>query len=626
VSLLILSLIASAPLAPASDEDAAASIVVTASRRPVEAAEAPASATVVDEETLDSLALPIAADVLRLTPGVSVSQSGPRGSQTQLRIRGAEANHTLLFVDGIRFNDPAAGNEARFELLTADALSRLEIVRGPQSALWGSEALGGVVAVETANALPDRGLSAIGEYGSLDSSRLGGQFAARSGSFGVSGSGGWLRSEGIDSFGAGGERDGFENRQASLKGVFAPREGVEVGAVGHWMEGTSEFDGSDPATFRRADTLDETENRIRAVRGWVDADLKGWAVSADASYLDSSNRNRLAETPLNRTAGERLSAGAQASRSFGGHRLTAAAEHEAEDFRARDQVFFGGTDQDRSRSLTAVVGEWRAEWFDAFATDLAVRHDSFTAFRDATTFRASALVRPVAGWRVHAAYGEGIAQPTFFDLFGFFPGSFVGNPALKPESSRGWEAGVRWESGAFAAGATGFSNRLKDEVVGTFDPATFLAGTANATGKSYRRGVEVDASWRPSGDVLLAANYTFLDSEERQVAGAALVREVRRPRHSANLIATGKHGRFSWGASGAWVGRRIDMDFDTFPAQRVTLDDYLLASIRVGWEVINGVEAFARAENAFDDRYQDVAGYATAGRTVHAGLRLRFGD
>jgi vitamin B12 transporter len=469
-------------------------------------------------------------------------------------------------------------------------------------------------------------MSALGEYGSLDSSRLAGQFAARSGSFGVSGSGGWLRSDGIDSLGAGGDRDGFRNLQASLKSVFAPREGVEIGAVGHWMEGTSEFDGLDPVTFRRADTLDETRNRLRAVRGWVDAEVGGWSLGADAGYLDSANRNRLADTPLNRTAGERLSAGAQASRSFGGHRVTAAIEHEAEDFRARDQVFFGGTDQDRSRSLTAVVGEWRAEWSDAFATDLALRHDSFSAFADATTFRASALVRPVDGWRIHAAYGEGIAQPTFFDLFGFFPGSFVGNPALKPESSRGWEAGVRWEGGMWAAGATLFSNRLTDEIVDTFDPVTFTASTANATGKSRRRGLELDASWRPSEAVLVAANYTFLDSEERQVAGAALVREVRRPRHSANLAATGEHGRFSWGASGAWVGKRTDLDFDSFPAQRVTLDDYLLASIRVGWKLMDGVEAFARAENAFDDRYQDVVGYATSGRTVHAGLRLRFGD
>jgi vitamin B12 transporter len=185
---------------------------------------------------------------------------------------------------------------------------------------------------------------------------------------------------------------------------------------------------------------------------------------------------------------------------------------------------------------------------------------------------------------------------------------------------------VRWESGAFAAGASVFSNRLRQEIVGTFDPVTFIAGTANASGKSRRRGLELDASWRPSNDVLVAANYSFLDSEERQVAGAALVRELRRPRHSVNLLATGTHGRFSWGASGAWVGKRSDTDFGSFPAQRVTLNDYFLASLRVGWEVVDGVEAFARAENAFDAGYQDVFGYATAGRTVHAGLRLRFGD
>src|SRR3546814_8940861 len=102
---------------------------VCSSDLPVAAVETGVSATIFDKQTLDALALPATSDVLRLAPGVSVSTTGPRGTQSQLRIRGAEANHTLLFVDGIRFNDPAAGNEARFELLTNDSLSRLEVVR-----------------------------------------------------------------------------------------------------------------------------------------------------------------------------------------------------------------------------------------------------------------------------------------------------------------------------------------------------------------------------------------------------------------------------------------------------------------------------------------------------------------
>ncbi|WP_158266441.1 TonB-dependent receptor plug domain-containing protein [Allosphingosinicella deserti] len=621
-------LILAALAAPTTAADAATqdSIVVTAAREPLDAESAPVSVTIFGSETMQALGLPSATDLLRLSPGVSVATTGPRGTQTQLRIRGAEANHTLLFVDGIRFNDPAAGNEARFELLTTDSLSRVEIVRGPQSALWGSEALGGVIAIETADPIGGTKASLLGEYGSFDSVRASAQFAAGTDTAGVSGSAGWLSSDGIDSFGDGGENDGFETFSASLKGIVRPADGIELGVAGHWIEGTSEFDGTDPVTFARADTLDETRNRIGAIRGWAKADVDGWSLQGDLGWLGSTNRNRLDDEPLNRTSGERLSAGAQVSRTLGRSRLTAAIEHQAEDFRARDQVYFGGTDQDRGRHLTAFIGEWHARWSEQISTDLSVRHDSFSEFRDATTFRAAAVIEPTAGWRLHAAYGEGIAQPSFYDLYGFFPGSFAGNPMLKAESSRGWEAGARWQSGAFSAGITGFSNRLNSEIVDTYDPATFLSSTANAQGKSRRRGIELDGSWRLSAAATIGVNYTYLDAEEQKTSGTTPIRELRRPRHSANLIANGTAGRLSWGATAGYVGKRGDTDFDFFPSPRVTLDDYLLASLRLGWRINDRIEAYARIENAFDADYQDVVGYNTPGRAGYAGLRIRFGD
>src|SRR4051812_37384831 len=388
-------LLVSSLAAPAADAPA---IVVTAARTPLPAADSPASDTIFDDEALDDLALPAVPDLLRLSPGVAVAATGPRGTQTQVRIRGAEANHTLVFLDGIRFNDPAAGNEARFELLTADSLAHLEIVRGPQSALWGSEALGGVVAAETPDPFRAAGFEALGEYGSLGSARASARYALRAGGIGVMATAGWLSSDGIDSFGAGGERDGFWNRNASLKIEAHPSPAVRIGAVGHWIEGNSDYDGFDPITFRRADTSDETRNRIAAVRGWASAEWGGWTARADSSYLDSANRNRLDGAPLNGTFGDRLALDAQLSRQLGGHRITAALEHESESFQARDTIYFGGTDQDRSRRLTAIAGEWRAEWSPAIVTDLALRHDSFSAFADATTFRASLLVRPVQGF------------------------------------------------------------------------------------------------------------------------------------------------------------------------------------------------------------------------------------
>jgi vitamin B12 transporter len=618
MSILILI---SALAAQAADDRA---IVVTASRAPVAAADSAASVTTFDEEALDDLSLPALPDLLRLAPGVSVATTGPRGTQTQVRIRGAEANHTLVFVDGIRFNDPAAGNEARFELLTSDSLSRLEIVRGPQSALWGSEALGGVIADETADPFRGGGFEGLAEYGSLDSARLSGRYAVRAGDVGVMASAGWLRSDGIDSFG-GGERDGFDNANASLKIEARPSDAIHLGVTGHWIESTSQYDGFDPLTFLRADTLDETRNRIAAVRGWAEGRWGGWTIDAGASYLDSANRNRLDGAPLNSTFGDRLTLDAQLSRQFGAHRITAAVEHESESFQARDTIYFGGTDQDRSRRLTAVAGEWRAEWSPAIVTDLALRHDSFSAFKDATTYLASLLVRPVHGVGLHAAYGEGIAQPTFYDLYGFFPGSFVGNPALTPERSRGWEAGAGWRNEHFSLDATWFSARLRDEIVPTFDPATFLSGAANAAGKSRRDGLELSGAWHGGPGLNVSVNYTWLDSDQQDVANGPRMREIRRPRNSFNLAAYGEAGRFRWGASLAYVGKRTDQDFDLFPAATVTLGDYALASANLAYRILPQLELYARAENAFDADYQDVVGYHTPGRTLYAGLRVAFG-
>jgi len=601
-------------------------IVVTAAREPERQDEAPVTSTIVEAPALEALSLPQASDVLRLSPGLSVAVSGPKGSQTQVRIRGAEANHTLLFVDGIRFNDPAAGNEARFELLSSDALSRIEVVRGPQSALWGSEALGGVVAVEGADVRRGRGLSALGEYGSLKSGRGFVQGAAGAGPLSFSAAAGASGSEGIDELGrAGGERDGYWTRFATAKAVARPTAGLEFGLVGHLVEGKSEFDGYDPATFQRAETLDSTRNRIAAGRGWASWETGGWRLSGDLSLLGSTNRNFAASAPLNRTAGERLTAGAQVSRTLGRHRIIIAYDHEAERFHARDQQYGGATDQDRSRRLDAFVGEWRAQWAPFLSTDVAVRHDGFSAFKDATTVRAGATVAQGRGWTIHAAWGQGIAQPTFYDLYGFFPGSFRGNPGLKPERSEGGEIGIAWRRKGLRIGLTGFSNRLRDEIVDVFDPVTFLSSTANASGRSRRRGFEADVEYRTSPALLLAANYSYLEADEQKVAGATLVREVRRPRHSANAVVAWTQGRLSASATASYVGQRSDVDFDAFPVRTVRLHPYLLASARLGYRVTNQLELYVRAENALDARYQDAIGYATAGRTVYAGLRLRLG-
>ena len=609
-------------------------ILVTASRAPLAIGDAPLSATVIDQRQIDALGAPLVLDLIRLAPGVSVSVSGSPGNQTQIRLRGGEANHSLVFIDGIAFTDPAAGNEARFETFATDGLARIEIVRGPQSALWGSEALGGVIALETPDPFDGRRLVASGEYGSHDSSRASLVAATASDTVGISATASWLKGDGIDILGGGaGDRDGFENVTASLKAVARPGADGEIGIVGRYIDARNAFDGSDPVTFLRADTLDNSRTETGAVRAWARLGLAAdapWSFKVEGQYIHSENRNRDNATFLNASTGDRFRVGGQIVHRLGiggtRHQLIAAIDREDESFAARDDQFGGFTNQRRTRGRTALIGEWRADWGDIVATDIALRHDDFNRFADETTLRAGAIVKLGRGVSIYGNYGEGIAQPTFYDLYGFFPGSFVGNPALKPERSRGYEAGVRYEGARFGASLAAFSNRLTDEIVSTFDSTTFLSSTANATGRSRRRGIEATAELRPIEGLRIAANYTWLKAGDQRVAGAARLDEVRRPKHSGNLYADWTRGPFTVGASLAYVGKRTDTDFDLFPAPTVTLGDYVLASARLAYRVTEAVELFGRVENAGDATYRDVVGYATPGRTIHAGLRLRLGS
>jgi len=603
-------------------------IVVTASLTPLPEDEAPAAITLFDASEIEALGAADAVDLIRLSPGVAVAQSGGPGSQAQVRIRGAEANHTLVFIDGIAFNDLAANNEARFETFTADNLGRLELIRGPQSALWGSEALGGVIAMATPDPLGTLRGSAHVEAGELDSYRASAAFASGGEVAGLSGTLSYAQSDGIDILGGGaGDADGFENLTASLKGVVEAG-GFEGGVVGRAIRHDAEFDGFD-ANFQRADSQDASAAETYAVRGWagygLDADAPWW-VRLEAQHLDSENRNRTGTVRTNDSYGRRTRFGGQAGTRFGigstAHELIAAVEREEERFGTRDLLFGGATDRDLERGRTAFVFEWRARFSDWLTTDLAVRHDDFSRFDDTTTFRAQAEAELGGGFSILGSYGEGIAQPSFVDLFGFGPGSrFIGNPDLRPERSEGYELGLRFRQSGLKLEAIAYSNDLADEIVEDF--SIFPDYTVvNAEGSSRRRGIEVSAEWQAAQGLSLGANYTYLDADQAQAAGAAAEREVRRPEHTANLYGSWRRGPLTVGGSLAYVGERIDRDFDAFPAPLVELDAYVLASARVAYRLTERLEAFARVENGFDERYQDVVGYATPGRTIHAGIRL----
>ena len=599
-------------------------IVITASRAPEDQARTAASVTIIDQRRIERLGEPLVPALLRLAPSASVAISGPAGSLTEVRIRGAEVNHTLLFIDGIRANDPAAGNIPRFELLNADMVSRIEVVRGPQSALWGSEAIGGVIAVNGTADAPGHAASA--EAGAFGFARGSASASLRSGQSAFSAAVGAQRATGIDSFSGRGDKDGYRNLSGRLRGTILVGDALELGASGFAIAGRSEFDGYDLVTFEHSDTLDSSRNRLAAGRLWAQYGgvTSPWSARVGATLLGSSNRNLLAGEPVNRTRGTRRTLDAQVEHRLATgpvmHRLIAAAEDEREEFRARDTIFGGLTDQDRSRGHQALTLEWRAA-AGPVTGDVALRRDNFSRFKDTTTLRASLLGELGNGFALAGSYGEGIAQPTFFDLYGFFPGNFVGNPSLKPESSRGFEGSLRFRRRTIQAALTAYRQRLHAEIVDIFDPATFLQSTVNRSATSRRSGVEAEFAWTPSPRLRLSANYAYLHATQPDTAQTAQLRELRRPKHSGAIAADGIWRRWSYGASLAYSGPHLDRR-EVAPFNVVRLRAYLLADARIAYAVAPRVALFARGSNLFDADYRDTADYRTEGRGLYLGVKF----
>ena len=595
-------------------------IVITASRVPEKESQTPASVTIIDSREIERLDEPVLSALIRLTPSAAVATSGPGGSLTEVRIRGAEANHTLLFVDGIKIDDPASGDTPRYEILNADLASRIEVVRGPQSALWGSEAIGGVIAVNGLNDTP--GYAANAEGGSFGFVRSSGSASLVTDRASLSSAIGFQRATGINSVAGPGDKDGYHNLSGRLRGTWHPQRNIEIGASALALSGRSEFDGFDPFTGAHVDTLDNSRNRLNAGRIWgiIGTQETPWRAQVAGSLLGSSNKNLVEDVEQNRTLGTRRNLSTQLERKFItgalAHRLIVAAETERETFHARDTAFGGFTDQDRTREHQSVTAEWRTDAKQVTA-DVAVQHDWFNRFKDATTVRASLLGQLGAGFAIAGSYAEGIAQPTFFDLYGFFPENFVGNPNLKPESSRGFEASLRYARGPLGASLTAYRQRLHDEIVNN---ATFTS-VLNSSGTSRRSGLEATVGWKLSNRLRISANYAYLKATQPDSDTGKQVTEARRPKHSGSVAIDGSTGRLSYGASLAYVGRHVD-NRDTFPFDRVTLNSYWLADGRVAYAVRPGIELFIRGSNLLNQHYQDVFSYRTEGRAAYAGVRL----
>jgi vitamin B12 transporter len=613
-------------------------IVVTASRTPQPLAEYGGSVSIIGVTDIEARQVITLTDILRGIPGVAVSRAGPPGTLSQVRMRGAEANHVLVLVDGIEVSDPGQGGEFNFSHLTTADIERVEVVRGPQSALWGSDAVGGVISIQTRRGTGAPSVSGFAEGGSFGTRHFGGALSGGYGDIRLRLSGSVLDSDGSNASREGSEDDGHRIRRFSASAGWQPREALGFDLVAHHVEGRNEFDDVDFLTGLPADTDHRTEfvedyGLVRARLGLLDG---RWEQVLTAALTATENDNLDGRTETDSRQGRRYRLAWQSTWSLeagpGRHNLTVAAEYEKEEFTQRGMATpFGDPNQEQDIDALAFVGEYRLALEAGPAFSGGVRHDDNSDFGDATTWRIGASW-PVArtGTRLRMSAGTAVKNPSFAERFGFFAVSvppFAGNPALRPERSTGWEAGFDQQLGPVQLGFTWFDETLEDEINGlVFDADRGVFTAINTDGKSDRHGLELTLSAPLRDDLSINAAYTLLDAWEPGPAGR--LRELRRPRHSGSINLDWRPmERVGVNLDVSITGEQRDLFFPPFPepSRRVTLDSHTLVTVAGRWEVRSGITLFARVENLLDEEYEEVFGFAQPGISAFGGVRVVFG-
>lgn len=617
-------------------------VVVSGGLTPIAADAYGRANSVVTAEEIERRQLREVSEVLRALPGVAVSRTGAGGGTTEVRIRGSEANHVLVLIDGVEVAAPQNGAFDFGGLLAAD-IERVEVLRGPQSALYGSNATAGVISITTKKG--ERGAFRYGatvEGGTNESGDVTAYMRGGTERIDASFSVAARRDGGFDvSQDPNGRDDEDENITMNLRVNADVAEDARVGGSFRFTDRESDFDQFNFGAANRAGLVTESDDYLqqREIFASLHAEFDGFGGALvhgpRGEFTSVLSDIFAAGAAASSTRGERLGLGYQGTIALDGapvaasdHTLTLLGEFEHEEFENRDPALVFDPSQlgTQERDLFGLAAEYRGRIIDGLDVQLSVRHDFNDAFEDATTYSAGvSYMVATTGARLHASVGRGVTNPNFFEQFGFIPATFIGNPNLTPEENFGWDVGVEqtFLNGRAVIDVTYFNEKLDNEIVTNFDPVSFVSSPANAAGKSDRQGVEVTGTVEPVDGLTLAASYTYTDAED-----AFGVREVRRPEHEGSFRVdyVFLDGRANIGGDVRFVLDNFDTDFTaaSFGAGQVKLDDYAVFGLHGAYRFSENAEAYARIENLTDEDYVEVDGFATRGLTGFAGVRLTF--
>lgn len=584
-------------------------IVVTATREPTPVTQIGQSVTVVNRDAIERVQATSATDVLARVPGVTVSNSGGFGQPASVFIRGADNAQSLVLIDGVRINDPgdvAGGFD--FGALTIGQFDRVEVVRGSSGVLWGSRAIGGVINFITERPADEWKLRAQAEYGWRDTRQAGASAAGKLGPVGLTLGANWLKSDGFSTFNerrGGTEKDGYESKSANARAEVELVQGMTADAGGYWTRATYGYDASSADALNeglKRDALGYANLRYSGLDGKLSARL-GYGltdnrrISDDEVYgpYETNGRTERFEGQVSYVPVEQAS-------------ILIGAETEKQKFSDN----YGSRD---STSIDSVFTNLTVRPFSGLTLNGGVRYDDHADFGDRTTLAGngawvigSGVNAPI----VRASYGEGFKAPSLYQLY-----TNAGYRALKPETSKGWDLGVEQP---FAEGAGRFTITYFDRKTKNLIDYDYANWNYYNVGRTRARGLELGmqvSNWQ-GFDVSFA--YTYLDATNRDTG----LQLARRPKNNLSasidrVFAVNENGGLKLGADLRVGGSRYD---DASNLNYV--DGHVVVNVRAALAVTRNVEVYGRIENLFDEHYEVVRGYGTAGRGAYAGVRVKM--
>jgi len=587
-------------------------LTVTGTRLPFDLNQLPATSTVLGEQEIARSGALQITDLLRALPGITIAQSGSSGALTEIRMRGSETNHLLVLIDGVIANDIGQGSAIDLAHLTAASVSRIELLHGAQSAVWGSGAIGGVLSITTkAQSQRAHNQIQIGT-GSDNTSQLSLNASGTAGDMQFSTYAEYLETDGDNIALQGTEKDGYRNITTGGALRWRASAAHQFAASARLVDYATDYDAIDSlVTGLPTDAANVTDGKqISGQLSWLFAPADtSYQSDLALHYREDKNDSTANGLYDGGTTGQRYQLRWTHRYQLAGWQLAGGLEYQLRQFKQRALQTFADPNQQQQNHTTSLFAEAGKTLAENVVATVSTRIDDNSEFDNAFSYRAGLTWQLSPRYQLFISNARAVKNPTFTERFGYFPDTFTGNPALMPEKSQQWEVGSRFNwSRQWSGKLSYYRTRLQDEINGfVYDPATMLTTAANKPDDSEREGIEAQLQFHASA-VDVRATYSYVDAREPGQA------ELRRARHQASVVVSGELPVTGLSAYTklAYTGSREDIFYPPFPepAQRIDLSAYTLLSVNLAYQLTPAWQFNLRIDNALDADYQDIVGYS----------------